>query len=171
MYIHYAPSLQLMIFFTNDFIYIAVIYLFIYIFVLGISGLIHFNQFIIRLLILSSELFNLILIFWYLKPPVQTQQQMCHYHSIQTVSRAAVEGLHLLWQLREGDVPQKGVSQSSSEKKTCDQPEMINQSAVPNQSECIQLNGCDLVRLCKLMRYIRLIEQITVIQKSIWTHY
>lgn len=102
---------------------------------------------------------------------------MCHrhhHHIIQTrdlaVSRATVEGLRLLWQLRKGDVLCNASSQSSSQRKTMWLARTGEPSSLPIQSSLSRSSQPAVIwsGVRMLMKCIRLIEQIPVIWKSIW---
>lgn len=113
----------------------------------------------------------------HLQPSVQPQQnQMCHHqhhHVIQTrdlaVSRATVEGLHLLWQLGKGDVLCDATSQSSSQKKTMWLARTGEPSSRLHQSSAGRARRPAVIwsGVPMLMKSIRLIEPIPVIWKSI----
>lgn len=114
---------------------------------------------------------------WYSHPLVQPQQnQMCHQQHrriIQTrdlaVSRATVEGLRLLWQLRRRDVLCYATSQSSSQKKTMWLARTGEPFSRPVQSSLSRSSRPPVIwsGVRMLIKCIRLIEQIPVIWKSI----
>lgn len=101
---------------------------------------------------------------------------MCHHHHHITqtrdlaVSRATVEGLRLLWQLKKGDVLCNASSQSSSQRKTMWLARTGEPYSLPIQSSLSRSSRPAVIwsGVRMLMKCIRLIEQIPVIWKSIW---
>lgn len=86
------------------------------------------------------------------------------------VSRATVEGLHLLWQLKKGDVLGNASSQSSSQKKTVWLGRTGEPFNRPVQSTLRRPSQLSVIwsSVRMLVKWIRLIDRIPVIWKLIW---